>query len=71
MAKVKSYMNPNIPKPKPRGDTDDGLVIKPMERRITPTTDSRKKRITARGISPRGRVVSAAKKQPIKPRGAR
>ena len=64
MAKVKSYMNPNIPKPEPGTRTNkDGLVTKPVE--------PRKKRITPRGIAPRGRVVSAAKKQPIKPRGAR
>ena len=49
MAKVKSYMNPNIPKPKPRGDTEveTRRITKPMEPRITPVgpiEDRRKNR---------------------------
>jgi hypothetical protein len=38
MAKVKSYMNPNIPKPKPRtsGDEESRRITKPMEPKLPP-----------------------------------
>lgn len=105
MAKVKSYMNPNIPKPNPKPGDSSGEVKIPRQPRpgpltprtpgapgkrekrplpnpkpgtrsikdglVTETVEPRKKRITPRGIAPRGRVVSAGKKKPIKPRGAR
>lgn len=50
MPKAKSYMNPNIPKPKPGDSKGDGRITKPMEpikrRRITPMEPGERRRIT-------------------------
>ena len=70
MAKVKSYMNPNIPKPKPRGDTEveTRRITKPMEPRITPVgpiEDRRKKRRTLPGITGPGKREKRPLPKPI------
>ena len=69
MAKVKSYMNPNIPKPKP-GDSSAEAVIKPPRYVGKPVlVGERKKRRTPPGITGPEKRVKRPLPKPINKSG--